>query len=83
MLNCIHVPNAEAGDFPPSGTLIVLNISDSIMGFISLKLGRTTAMLPIEKGPREMAISPVGNSERVDFDKIVGASVRQSGSKNL
>ena len=71
-LSSINVPIVQAGDYPPTGTLLVLNISDSNVAFISLKSGKMTAMLPIDKGPHKMAVSPDGKKAVIsnhDFDK--------------
>ena len=62
ILNPVSVLNAGSESFPPTGTLVVLNISDSMLGFISLKSGRMSAMLPIDKGPHKIAVSPDGKT---------------------
>ncbi len=62
ILNPISILNDGSENFPPTGTLVVLNISDSMLGFISLKSGRMSAMLPIDKGPHKIAVSPDGKT---------------------
>ena len=62
VLNPSNILIAGSGSFPPTGTLIVLNISDSMVGFISLKSGRMTAMVPIDKGPHKIAVSSDGKT---------------------